>query len=100
MTLHATTWEAAVLAAVQKTPPLLFSLPAGASRDRVRVCTSPVSPRIRRGSGPCPWRISGACAATGSQGNLTRAFRRWHRQTPSRWRREELAKQLPSPGCE
>lgn len=27
VTLHATTWEAAILAAVQKTPPLLFSLP-------------------------------------------------------------------------
>ncbi|MGC5006389.1 MFS transporter [Streptomyces sp. NBC_01762] len=36
MSLHATTWEAAVLAAVQKTPPLLFSLPAGAWCDRVR----------------------------------------------------------------
>ncbi|MFD9217202.1 hypothetical protein ACFVY9_29720 [Streptomyces sp. NPDC059544] len=33
---HATTWEAAVLAAVRKTPPLLFSLPAGAWCDRVR----------------------------------------------------------------
>jgi MFS family permease len=36
VSLHATTWEAAVLAAVQKTPPLLFSLPAGAWCDRVR----------------------------------------------------------------
>ncbi|WP_405603366.1 MFS transporter [Streptomyces sp. NBC_00081] len=36
VTLHATTWEAAILAAVQKTPPLLFSLPAGAWCDRVR----------------------------------------------------------------
>ncbi|MFD5759649.1 MFS transporter [Streptomyces sp. NPDC127044] len=36
VSLHATTWEAAVLAAVHKTPPLLFSLPAGAWCDRVR----------------------------------------------------------------
>ncbi|MFF1737370.1 MFS transporter [Streptomyces sp. NPDC058247] len=36
ITLHATTWQAAILAAVQKTPPLLFSLPAGAWCDRVR----------------------------------------------------------------
>ncbi|MEI5009464.1 hypothetical protein RB196_21120 [Streptomyces sp. PmtA] len=36
VSLHATTWEAAVLAAVRKTPPLLFSLPAGAWCDRVR----------------------------------------------------------------
>ncbi|MGW2081921.1 MFS transporter [Streptomyces sp. NPDC001939] len=36
VTLHATTWQAAILAAVQKTPPLLFSLPAGAWCDRVR----------------------------------------------------------------
>lgn len=36
VTLHATTWEAAVLAAVQKTPALLFSLPAGAWCDRAR----------------------------------------------------------------
>ncbi|MGW6154316.1 MFS transporter [Streptomyces sp. NPDC055144] len=36
VTLHATAWEAAVLAAVQKTPPLLFSLPAGAWADRLR----------------------------------------------------------------
>ncbi|MGW2695686.1 MFS transporter [Streptomyces sp. NPDC001296] len=36
VSLHATTWQAAVLAAVQKTPPLLFSLPAGAWCDRVR----------------------------------------------------------------
>lgn len=36
ITLHATTWQAAVLAAVQKTPPLLFALPAGAWCDRVR----------------------------------------------------------------
>ncbi|MET7542944.1 AraC family transcriptional regulator [Streptomyces sp. NPDC005507] len=35
-----------------------------------------------------------------SQGNFTRAFHRWHHQTPSRWRREELAKQLPSLGSE
>ncbi|MFB7224049.1 hypothetical protein [Streptomyces sp. NPDC056227] len=36
MSLHATTWQAAVLAAVQKTPPLLFSLRPGAWCDRVR----------------------------------------------------------------
>ncbi|MFJ3642883.1 MFS transporter [Streptomyces sp. NPDC090108] len=36
VSLHATTWQAAVLAAVQKTPPLLFSLPAEAWCDRVR----------------------------------------------------------------
>lgn len=36
VSLQATTWQAAVLAAVQKTPPLLFSLPAAAWCDRVR----------------------------------------------------------------
>ncbi|MFD7016654.1 MFS transporter [Streptomyces sp. NPDC059928] len=36
VTLHASAWQAAVLAAVQKTPPLLFSLPAGAWADRLR----------------------------------------------------------------
>ncbi|MGW1614617.1 hypothetical protein ACWCQZ_35270 [Streptomyces sp. NPDC002285] len=30
VTLHASAWQAAVLAAAQKTPPLMFSLPAGA----------------------------------------------------------------------
>ncbi|MFG3293454.1 MFS transporter [Streptomyces sp. NPDC048179] len=34
--LHASAWQAAVLAAAQKTPPLLFSLPAGAWADRLR----------------------------------------------------------------
>ncbi|MEE4495097.1 MULTISPECIES: MFS transporter [unclassified Streptomyces] len=36
VTLHATTWEAGVLATVQKLPPLLFSLHAGAWCDRRR----------------------------------------------------------------
>lgn len=36
VTLHASAWQAAVLAAAQKTPPLLFSLPAGAWADRLR----------------------------------------------------------------
>ncbi|MET8683632.1 MFS transporter [Streptomyces sp. NPDC004732] len=36
LTLHASAWQAAVLAAAQKTPPLLFSLPAGAWSDRLR----------------------------------------------------------------
>ncbi|MFB6781699.1 hypothetical protein ACFCX0_30920 [Streptomyces sp. NPDC056352] len=36
VTLHAKTWQATILAAVQETRPLLFSLPAGAWCDRVR----------------------------------------------------------------
>ncbi|WP_442813086.1 MFS transporter [Streptomyces sp. NBC_01800] len=36
VSLNATTWQAAILAAVQKTPPLLFSRPASAWCERVR----------------------------------------------------------------
>ncbi|MGW7362669.1 MFS transporter [Streptomyces sp. NPDC054841] len=89
VTLHASAWQAAVLAAAQKTPPLLFSLPAGAWADRLRkrplmiatnlgcaiaMATIPLAASLGRLTLPQLWLVAftiGSCQVVGMAASLS-----------------------------